>query len=129
MNLRSAAFSLLVLTACPDPKPCPCTLDRIAYEVTGNGGGMVYYDDSGAEIAELSIDLTDCECADHVNIRVTHRGGLDLDPPELGECVLEASSGRAPTIDMTLAVGDGCEVDWIANDTQPPVPIPIKVRP
>lgn len=129
MNPRSVLLLLLALTACPHPEPCACTLDRIEFEVAGNGGVMMYYDASGAQITELAIDLDDCECADHVKIRVTHRGGLALDPPELGECVLAAPSQRASTIDMTLAVGEGCDIDWIANDTQPPVPIPIKVRP
>lgn len=128
MLRRSLLLALPFLGACPDDD-CPCTRDPFVFEVSGQGENMVIRDASGAEVDGLSIDVADCDCADHVKIRLTNTDGNLLDPPAESACVLKAPSKRATTLEIAVLVGDECDVDWNAVDSQPPVPLPIKVRP
>lgn len=130
MRRNSLLIALALLGGCPDkPNDCPCEDRTFAFEVSGIGEGMVLYDQDGNEIDTVDVDVTDCACADRVKLRFTHRQGTKFDPPPEEDCVLSAPDRRAATMDLVLSVGDDCDFPWFAIDSQPPVPIPIKVRP
>jgi hypothetical protein len=111
------------------PEKCGCEKDPFVFEVDGGGPDQAIYDEDGDAVDALEVDLTDCACADQVTVRVTHRSGALLDPPDESECVIDAPKKHAATLEFTLAVGLDCDLEWIGLNDQPPVPFPIKVRP